>query len=135
MIALLLALAVASGADPCQGDTTLAVNSCLAGQRDAANAELDRYLAAARHRLAQDDDPAVPQKELTGGFDKAQADWLAYRKAACDTVYTFWQGGTIRTAQALQCAIDLTHARTRFIWQTFLTYPDSTPPILPEPTD
>ncbi|MGN6376510.1 MAG: lysozyme inhibitor LprI family protein [Sphingomonas sp.] len=135
MIVAALALAAANVVDPCDSDTTIQINACLAAKRDAADAELKRYLAAARERLAQNDDPAVRAEQLTTGFDASQIAWAAYRQAACDTVYRYWQGGTIRAAQALQCQIDLTHARTRFVWQTFLTYPDSAPPILPEPKD
>ena len=40
---------------------------------------------------------------------------------------------TIRNAMSLTCRIRLVDQRTHTIWQNWLTFMDSTPPILPEP--
>ncbi|GGO92560.1 lysozyme inhibitor LprI family protein [Stakelama pacifica] len=136
-LALLALLPMQAGGktDPCEGSTTIAVNQCLANQVDAAQAELDRYLAAARERVAQGagDPPAATEKELLTGFDAAQKAWEKYRDAQCDNIYRYWQSGTIRGAMALGCKLELTRERAHFIWESFLTYMDSTPPVLPEP--
>jgi len=134
MIAALL-LAAATP-EPCKGSTTPDANACAAAGRDAALSELNRYLAAVRRRLgsAKGGIDASAATLLTG-FDNAERVWDHYRKAQCDNVFAFWQGGTIRVAMELECETRLIRARTRFVWQTFLTYPDSTPPILPEPED
>ncbi|MBW4331257.1 DUF1311 domain-containing protein [Stakelama sp. CBK3Z-3] len=134
-LALLALVQTQAEGDPCQGSTTIAVNQCLANDVDTAQAELDRYLAAARERVGQtEDDPlAATKKELLTGFDAAQDAWEKYRDAQCDNIYRYWQGGTIRGAMALGCKLELTQQRTHFIWESFLTYPDSTPPVLPEP--
>ena len=39
----------------------------------------------------------------------------------------------VRWAAYLGCKIALTQARTHWLWRNWLTYMDSTPPILPEP--
>lgn len=128
MSLLLLALALAAPADRCaDAKTTVETNLCLARANNAAELEMDRYLVAARQRAAGDGVMVVK------ALDEAQARWIAWRKGECDAVYTHLQGGTIRTAGLLTCRIDLTEARTRQLWKTWLTYPDSTPPILPEP--
>lgn len=121
--------------DPCEGSTTIAVNQCLANQRDSALAEMNRYLDAARIRSIQQagDPPLASKKDLLTGFDAAQDAWEKYRSAQCGNIYDFWRSGTIRGAMALDCDIRLIRARTHFLWESFLTYPDSTPPILPEP--
>jgi uncharacterized protein YecT (DUF1311 family) len=122
---LLFALALA---DPCaDAKTTVEMNTCLARSSNAAEVEMNRYLGAARKR-ATADGAAVAR-----AFDEAQARWLAFRKGECDAVYAHWQGGTIRGTMLLTCRIALTQVRTHWLWKTWLTYPDSTPPILPEP--
>lgn len=128
MLMLLLSLALAAPADRCaDAKTTIETNACLARESNAADVEMTRYLVAARKRAAADG------AGVARAFDDAQARWVAWRKAECDTLYLHWQGGTIRNAMLLGCRIDLTQARTRQLWQNWLTYPDSTPPILPEP--
>ena len=130
---LILALAMIA-ADPCDGSSTPEVNACLAQQADAAQTELHRYLATARHKLAREGaDPASGTPKLLAGFDAAEHSWEDYRKRQCDNIYVHWQGGTIRTAMALGCHMSLTRQRTHFVWESYLTYIDSTPPVLPEP--
>lgn len=128
MLPILLSLALAAPADPCSGaKTTVEMDVCLAKVSNAAEIEMQRYLAAARKRGAEDG----PQ--VLKAFDLAQLRWSAWRKAECDAVFTQWQGGTIRGAAYLGCKIALTQARTHWLWRNWLTYMDSTPPILPEP--
>ena len=66
-------------------------------------------------------------------FDKAETLWTSYREAECGAVYDYWRAGTIRTSMELTCEIDLTQRHTHTVWSEWLTYMDSTPPILPEP--
>ena len=126
----MLAAAAAFTAAPCPGETTLDTNACLAQQLDSANAELQRYVMAARKRLT---DGAGTDPSVLADFDKAESAWAAYRKAECDAVYDNWKAGTIRTAMDLSCQIELTSRHTHTVWSHWLTYMDSTPPILPEP--
>lgn len=115
----------ASGSVDCDG-TTLAMNDCMAGIRERASARKDRYLAAAVARHAD-------RSDLTAMIRKSDADFEAYREAECAAVYKNWEEGSIRNAMALTCDIALIDERTRTIWQTWLTYMDSTPAILPAP--
>ena len=135
---LLIALAVVSTlgtqppttTPPCpSAATTIALDTCLGGERDQAMAQLERYRAAARALLGKDNASAGVLK----GFDAAQATWRAYQTTQCGAVYTYWQAGTIRGAMALTCQIRMARLRTHELWSTWLTYPDSTPPLLPEP--
>jgi uncharacterized protein YecT (DUF1311 family) len=116
--------------------TTLDMNSCFAAAATKADADLDRYLAAARARLDRDaaqmrGDPAV--KRARAGLDTAETAWRKYREAECGAVYDYWSSGTIRDVQGLSCRIALTRAHTHAVWADWLTYMDSTPPVLPEP--
>ncbi len=127
MSIIIAALLLAAG-NPCDGSTTRDVEQCLAADLKRADAELNRYYAAATKRLAKQQDTAALAK-----LRAAERVWIAYRDAECDAVYESWGQGTIRGAMSLGCRINLTKSRTATIWRNWLTYADSTPPILPEP--
>lgn len=131
------ALLSSAPATTCQGDTTVELNACAAAALKAEEATLARYVEAARERLAQSvkdagDTDLGPAAALKG-FDAAEGGWRAYRDAECGAVYAYWSGGTIRTLQAIDCRIYQARLRTHAVWRHWLTYADSTPPVLPEP--
>ncbi|CAH6906193.1 LprI domain-containing protein [Vibrio chagasii] len=105
---------------------TLEINHCAALELESAQVELEKYLAASFEHNADD-------TELVGGIKVAQESWQAYMTAHCDSVYTQWRDGSIRGLMALSCKTKLTKQRTHEVWENFLTYMDSTPPVLPEP--
>ncbi|WP_305817239.1 lysozyme inhibitor LprI family protein [Photobacterium leiognathi] len=105
---------------------TLEINECAAGKLDSAQAELSKYFAASLEHNKED-------PKLVKAIEQAQKDWEVYMKAQCSAVYTQWRDGTIRNVMALDCKTQLTKERTHDIWMHFLTYMDSTPPVLPEP--
>ncbi|MFD1035496.1 lysozyme inhibitor LprI family protein [Sphingomonas hankookensis] len=127
MSIIIAALLLAAG-NPCDGSATRDVEQCLAAELSRADAELNRYYAAATKRLTEQQDTAALAKLRT-----AELAWIAYRDAECDAVYQWWGQGTIRGAMALGCRKKVTEARTMVIWQNWLTYADSTQPILPKP--
>ena len=126
-ISAVLLIAVA---DPCGGSTTPDVERCLAADLARADAELNRYYAAATARLVNDRQTAAITQ-----LRASERAWVAYRDAECDAIYKRWSDGTIRGAMALGCRTRVTRARTLAIWRNWLTYPDSTPPLLPRPVD
>lgn len=105
---------------------TIEINHCAAIELESAQAELDKYLAASFEHNVYD-------AELVASIKKAQESWQAYMTAHCDSVYTQWRDGSIRGIMALSCKTTLTKQRTHEVWANFLTYMDSTPPVLPEP--
>jgi uncharacterized protein YecT (DUF1311 family) len=121
----------------CPGENTLEINACFSGRLQRADAELARYAAAARSRLRKAAATAsagdTSSAAALRGFEAAQTAWAAYREAECGAVYDNWSTGTIRTVEGLACRIDATRLRTHTVWQNWLTYMDSTPPVLPEP--
>ena len=127
MIILAAALLAAATAE-CDGDTTARVEACLADGFSAADAELNRYYAAAVRRLTSE-----KQTEALAQLRRAETAWIAYRDAECGAVRTWWSPGSISGAEAATCRIRITHARTSTIWRNWLTYADSTLPILPQP--
>lgn len=44
---------------------------------------------------------------------EAQRLWVRFRKADCNTTYTFWSDGTIRGVMYLSCMIEKTNARIK----------------------
>ncbi|MEA5445347.1 lysozyme inhibitor LprI family protein [Gammaproteobacteria bacterium AB-CW1] len=106
--------------------TTLQVNECAAMALDASREEMAAYLEASLEHNGFD-------PELVEAIESAQEQWDNYVDSHCGSVYTQWRDGTIRDAKALSCKTRLTRQRTHEIWLNFLTYMDSTPPVLPEP--
>lgn len=97
---------------------------------------MEDYLVAARRRAAEMDEDrsgAPPFTSQQAFLDNAQTAWKAYSRIVCDGVWDRWSEGTVRAAMIARCQIRMTHERTQVIWRDFLTYADSTPPILPEP--
>jgi uncharacterized protein YecT (DUF1311 family) len=128
IFALALATAAAPGASHCPGSSTPEIDACLAGRFSDADAELNRYYQAAIKRLREEREIALEQMLV-----RAERSWVAYRTSECGAVYDNWIGGSIRGSMALNCQIRLTRMRTYTIWLHWLTYIDSTPPLLPRP--
>ncbi|PHY21796.1 lysozyme inhibitor LprI family protein [Caulobacter sp. BP25] len=133
MSALLFALALASVPQPrCPNAvTTIEVNTCLGAALMDLDKEMDRYYDAAVARLTAEH--RAPANDALSELARAQTAWRTYRDAECGAVYSYWREGTIRTTVALDCQISLTRLRVFSLWRDWLTYPDSTPPILPRP--
>lgn len=106
--------------------STLEVNVCAGIELEHAQQEMNHYLLKSKLHLSYD-------AQLVTAIDKAQKAWLNYSEAHCDAIYTKWRDGSIRGVMSLNCKIALTEQRTHQIWSNFLTYMDSTEPVLPEP--
>ena len=120
-------LVFASEEPDCQNPlTTIEINRCTSLELEAAEMVMETYLAKSKERYARD-------LTIVRSIDEAQAAWLIYRQTHCGSVFNVWRQGTIRTVMSISCSIELTQQRTVEIWNSFLTYPDSTPPLLPAP--
>jgi len=106
--------------------TTMDINQCLYLELKNEETSLDEYFEKSIERYSSD-------KIVIDSIKKAQQDWVTYRKAHCNSVYLKWRSGTIRGAMSNSCSIKLTKQRKHTIWATYLTYMDSTPPVLVEP--
>ena len=116
--------------------TTVDVSACLARELEREADRMDGYFAAVIARADELGDRIVGADgpEVIEALQLSQSAWLAYRDAECSARYAWWSDGTIRGPKTLQCRIDLTRERTRHLWAAYLTFLDSTPPILPEPS-
>jgi uncharacterized protein len=128
--------ALAKISDPpatCSGETTIEVNQCQAEESRRADRELARYVAAARARLLSEAGDSDNSAKALAGLDVSQKAWEAFRKAECDAVYDWWSDGTIRGAMYEDCVQAVTRSRTEQVWQSWLQFMDSTPPLMPRP--
>lgn len=106
--------------------STREIADCLIEKVQKADSELKQYLDAAKQRYKND-------SELVRLLDVSQAEWVKYRTAHCGAVYQEWSEGTIRLIYHPYCMLYTTRSRTYDVWREFLTYQDSTEPLLPEP--
>ncbi|MEM7702500.1 MAG: DUF6265 family protein [Pseudomonadota bacterium] len=114
--------------------STLEMNDCGAQILRQADAERARYLAAAVETMADRSEwETKARPELQKDMIAADEQFTAYREAECGALYDRSIMGSIRNMENLACSIILTRQRTHTIWRHWLTYPDGTPPILPEP--
>ncbi|MCA1653812.1 MAG: hypothetical protein ABR588_08460 [Sphingomicrobium sp.] len=132
-ILILIALAAAPAAkfDPCQGSDTISMAQCMDGKIEQATARLKHYRAIAFNRFH--DDKQGQDLATTKALENSAVIADAYRTTYCDAVYQQWIGGTIRYAMHQSCTLRLIDRETHDIWRDFLSYMDSTPPLLPEP--
>ncbi|MCP3672081.1 MAG: DUF1311 domain-containing protein [Gammaproteobacteria bacterium] len=112
--------------DCANASTTLEINECLSLDLDSANQVMRTYLDKSLEQ--KKNDPVSVES-----IKQSQAAWIAYRDAQCGAVFDTWRTGPIRVSMDLECRLELTYIRTRVLWASFLTYMDSTPPVLPEP--
>ncbi|WP_125257055.1 lysozyme inhibitor LprI family protein [Brevundimonas fluminis] len=136
MIALMLAAALTAQdpvpAECVEAGTTLEINDCFAALTEAERVRMDAYYAVAVSTLREGGEDGG--EEAVAELEAGQKAWESYAELACAAVYTRWQAGTIRVVKALQCRRDLTRERTLHLWREYISFEDSTPPSLPEPT-
>lgn len=90
-------------------DVTICVNDAY----EAADKQLN---AAYRDATAAIDKTGVPpdaRRDWRKALIEAQRRWIAYRDAECELVGFEWYGGTGRSNATLDCARNLTEARTK----------------------
>lgn len=124
---LVVAAAAALNDAPCPAANTLEMNACLNARLERSDTTLNLYYRTALKRITKENGSKPAQE-----FIKAERLWVAYRDSECASAFDRYDG-TIRTSVGLDCSIRLTRLRTYSIWRDWLTYPDSTPPLLPRP--
>jgi uncharacterized protein YecT (DUF1311 family) len=108
--------ALAQQPDPCLGSTAAETRICGAQRLQAAEAEMQRYLEAAR-RVAR------PPSAL----DSSQAAWIGYRDHACRAAAAQYEGGSLQPVAAIDCRLRLARERTLELWRAYLTAGDGVP--------
>lgn len=106
--------------------STIEINQSLMEESVKADKELERYFKRIEKHLKE-------EPETIKLLKASQEAWKSFRKMDCDAIYKHWEDGTIRVAMSRQHYIQLTRRRTHDLWAAYLTYMDSTPPLLEEP--
>jgi uncharacterized protein YecT (DUF1311 family) len=127
LLAIILpSLAFAS--HPCEETSnTIEINHCVQAKIESAEKILARYYEESKRRYAE-------SPKVLSALSKSQKIWLQFRKSHCEAIYEMWSEGTIRGAMYGNCLLEQTQRRTHDLWESYLTFMDSTPPVLPEPT-
>ena len=101
------------------------MKACAADDLEREQTRMRQYIEVAEGRARRLDEGSLrygPQTRRAAWLSESQEAWQAYADARCQGVFGYaW------------CLIDLARRRTHDIWSDYLTYSDSTPPILPEP--
>ncbi|WP_019955744.1 lysozyme inhibitor LprI family protein [Yoonia vestfoldensis] len=103
-------------ADERDGDTTVGMSGCLAGEAGAWDALLNAEYAAARDfARAMDAEEAEFFPEYAVRADQvqvAQRAWIAFRDANCAMQYGVWEAGSMRQIAGADCLLEMTAAQT-----------------------
>jgi uncharacterized protein YecT (DUF1311 family) len=115
LLTVLIAPCLAIGAEINCDDarTTLEINECVARQVDQAEADMNRYLDAAKKAHAEDG-------VTISALEEAQKAWELYRDSHCDAIYALNREGSIRASQMLSCKLELTRQRAHDLWGWYL---------------
>ena len=105
---------------------TLEINYCAKLKLDNAEAEMKRYLDESIAHYTAD-------TYVVESINIAQSAWQSYSKSQCDSVFTMFRDGSMRVMMTLSCRTKLTQQRTYELWSQYLTYMDSSEPVLPKP--
>lgn len=119
--------AMATSVDCDKALNTIEINYCAKVKLDNAEAEMERYLDKS---IAQ----YTTNTNVVESINIAQSAWQSYSKSQCDSVFTLFRDGSMRVVMTLSCRTKLTQQRTHELWSQYLTYMDSSEPVLPEPS-
>lgn len=90
------------------GGTTIGITECIQAETAAWDAVLNREYQATRDALSGTGEAGIDAGQA---LLDAQRAWIAHRDAECALTYARWQGGTIRSVAAANCAMVFTAAR------------------------
>ena len=115
-------------------ETTTDMDACQRVQLAQVSWVKNKYSVAALNRLKQDnkDDPQRLQ-ELTASFNAESEAWTELIEKASKSVQVDYAGGTIAGTAVASRQIGLLELQSHDIWEHWLRFEDSTPPLLPEP--
>lgn len=104
---------------------TIEDTNCLSAQIGKKAEKLQKYLSTAK----------IQEKKDYGNDDElieTQKIWETYVSKHCGYIYSR-QNGSARYRESAECTIRLYDERIYEVWKSYLTYFDSTPPVLPNP--
>lgn len=111
-------------------ETTTDMDACQRVQLAQVSWVKNKYSLAALNRLKQDnkDDPQRLQ-ELTASFNAESEAWTELIEKASKSVQVDYAGGTIAGTAVASRQIGLLELQSHDIWEHWLRFEDSTPPL------
>jgi uncharacterized protein YecT (DUF1311 family) len=98
------------------GDTTMGMSGCLAGEAGAWDALLNAEYAMARdfaRALDAEDAALFPEFALRADqVQAAQRAWIAFRDTNCAMQYGVWGAGSMRQTAGADCLLQMTATQT-----------------------
>jgi uncharacterized protein YecT (DUF1311 family) len=82
------------------------INACGQIELDKVELKLNQVyqrVLKQMDEIGREKSNVADKSKLKKSFVEAQRLWVKFRKADCDTTYTFWSNGTIRGAMYLSC--------------------------------
>jgi uncharacterized protein YecT (DUF1311 family) len=84
--------------------TTIQINQCASIEQKKVEKELNKVYARVMKQLKSEaKDPLGDNKDVAKQLRTAQRLWVKFRKADCGAIYSYYSGGTIRTAMYIGC--------------------------------
>jgi uncharacterized protein YecT (DUF1311 family) len=86
--------------------STLDTNACGQIELDKVELKLNQVYQRVLQKMdeiSREKSNIADKSKLKKSFVEAQRLWVRFRKADCDTTYTYWSDGTIRGAMYLSC--------------------------------
>ncbi|RZV49373.1 MAG: DUF1311 domain-containing protein [Sphingomonadaceae bacterium] len=135
IIEAFLTLAFASqGVEPDCGGNMQEISACVAQAAVRSEDRMRSYYVKAVERSREPDFEGDTSGAVTEAhLSYSQLLFQQHRDAECLAVYSRFGNGSIRNAEAQACRLHLNNARTHDLWKRWLTFPDGTAPLLPEP--
>lgn len=112
------------------------MKGCAQNDLTREQARMKRYLDAAMVRARGRDEGSIeygPRSRQAAYLSESQKAWEAYAASRCAGVREETSGGTMGGLGYAWCMTTTTRQRTHDVWSDYLTYADTTPPVLPEP--
>ncbi len=106
----------ASALDCKSAISTPDVNACGKIELDQVELKLNQVyqrVLKQMDEISREPSNFADKSMLKKSFVEAQRLWVKFRKADCDTTYTFWSDGTIRGSMYLSCMISRANQRIK----------------------
>ena len=129
IVMIVIQSAVASDIDKLDCDNAYSAHDmeyCAAQKRESASKTMRQYLIASYIQYNHDPNTVKAIKA-------SQQAWEVYENSNCQAVYNLWNTGSFRGLMSINCSTRMAKQRTHELWLNYLTFMDSTPPVLPEP--
>jgi len=111
---LLPLTALAQTEDPCVTQrNTIEMNECAQKQFEQGDRQLNQAYQTLLKKLSQKDEQDMHYSAVKQYLVAAQRAWVTFRENDCKAMYTYNEGGTIRTIAYLGCMTSHAAERTK----------------------